>query len=98
MYVDMRNGASNVWRQPVDGGPPQQITNFKSGRIFRFAWSRDGKTLICEREAVLNDLALITQPSDAGSLRDRNFYLSPSKSGLLVHYEIGSCIRPPQPD
>ena len=29
----------------MDGKKPHQITDFPSGRIFSFAWSRDGKSL-----------------------------------------------------
>lgn len=54
-YVDRRKGVSNIWAQPIDGGPPRQVTHFDSGSIFNFAWSKNG------------DLALSrgTQTSDA---------------------------------
>jgi Tol biopolymer transport system component len=61
-YVDTRNGVSNLWSQPVDGGPARQLTDFKSGQIFRFAWSPDGK-----RAA----LACGSQTSDVVLLRDQ---------------------------
>src|SRR6266849_5501717 len=61
-YVDTRNGVSNLWSQPVDGGPPWQLTDFKSGQIFRFAWSPDGK-----RAA----LACGSQTSDVVLLKDQ---------------------------
>jgi eukaryotic-like serine/threonine-protein kinase len=61
-YVDTRNGVSNLWSQPVDGGPPRQLTGFKSGLIFRFAWSPDGK-----RAA----LACGSQTSDVVLLKDQ---------------------------
>lgn len=44
-YVVTRNGVSNIWRQPLTGGPPVQITRYSVGRIFSFAWSPDGKWL-----------------------------------------------------
>jgi Tol biopolymer transport system component/predicted Ser/Thr protein kinase len=62
-YVDTRNGVSNLWSQPVDGGPPRQLTDFKSGQIFRFAWSPDGK-----RAA----LACGSQTSDVVLLKDQD--------------------------
>jgi Tol biopolymer transport system component len=58
-YVDERDGASNIWSQPVDGSPPKPLTNFTSDKIFRFAWSRDGKRLAFERGAEINDVTLI---------------------------------------
>lgn len=60
-YVDTREGISNLWRQPIDGSAPQQMTQFKTGRIFRYAWSPDGKMLVCERGTAFNDLVLISQ-------------------------------------
>jgi Tol biopolymer transport system component/DNA-binding winged helix-turn-helix (wHTH) protein len=44
-YVVTRNGVSNIWRQPLDGGSTVQITHFTAGRIFSFAWSPDGRWL-----------------------------------------------------
>ncbi len=44
-FVVTRNDVSNIWRQPLTGGPPVPITNYSVGRIFSFAWSPDGKWL-----------------------------------------------------
>ena len=44
-YVVTRNGVSNIWRQPLSGGPPMPITNYRTSEIFSFAWSPDGKWL-----------------------------------------------------
>ena len=43
-FVLALNGAANIWEQPIAGGPRRQITNFPTGLIFDFAWSRDGKS------------------------------------------------------
>jgi Tol biopolymer transport system component len=59
-YALTRGGASNIWRQALAGGPPKQITNFKSDRIFFFAWSRDGKQLALERGNTPSDVVLIS--------------------------------------
>ena len=39
----------NVWAQPLDGGEPKQLTNFKSNGVLNYAWSRDGKQLAVTR-------------------------------------------------
>jgi len=44
-YVVTSNGVSNIWRQPLTGGPRRPITKFRTGKIFSFAWSRDGRWL-----------------------------------------------------
>jgi serine/threonine protein kinase len=36
LYVDDRGGVSNLWSQPIDGGPAKQFTQFKSDQIFTF--------------------------------------------------------------
>jgi eukaryotic-like serine/threonine-protein kinase len=59
-YIFTRQDVSNVWSKPIDGGPARQLTNFATERIFRFAWSRDGKFLACERGMDLNDAVLIS--------------------------------------
>jgi hypothetical protein len=59
-YIDRRGGTSNIWSQPIEGGPATQLTDFKSGEIFNFAWSSDGKRLACTRGSVISDAVLIS--------------------------------------
>jgi Tol biopolymer transport system component/predicted Ser/Thr protein kinase len=59
-YLLTRSGATNVWEQPLTGGDPRQITKFASGRIFDFAWSRDGKQLLLSKGIENNDVILIS--------------------------------------
>lgn len=58
-YVEHRAGVSNIWRKPIDGSPPKQLTNFKSDRIFLHDWSSDGKRLAVARGAWSSDVVLI---------------------------------------
>ncbi len=58
-YVDLRNGVSNIWAQPLDGSPAKQLTNFTTDRIIAYAWSRDGKRLACARGNQNSDVVLI---------------------------------------
>ena len=59
-YVLTRNGVSNIWQQKLTGGPPKQITNFESGLIFDFDWSRDARQLALTRGSESSDVILIT--------------------------------------
>ncbi|MEP6912406.1 MAG: hypothetical protein ABI923_06610, partial [bacterium] len=59
-YVDVRGGISNIWRQSLDGGPPSQLTFFKSDQIFSYDWSHDGKQLACERGLETTDVVSIS--------------------------------------
>jgi Tol biopolymer transport system component len=58
-YVDTQT-ATNIWVQPVDGGPPRQFTHFANdGRtIWDFAWSADGKRLAVGRARATNNIVL----------------------------------------
>src|SRR5207248_77368 len=58
-YVDTRNGVSNVWRQSLNGGWPQQVTNFKSGLIFNFVWLPGGRDLAVARGSTTRDAVRI---------------------------------------
>ena len=57
IYCVSRNDSSNVWSQPLDGGPPKQLTDFKSETIQGFDWSHDDRLLVSRgftaREIVL---------------------------------------------
>ncbi len=57
-YIDMRNGAANLWVQPMDGTPAHALTAFTSGQIFSFDWSRDGR-LVYSRGMTTSDVVLI---------------------------------------
>ena len=60
LYSLTRNGITNIWSQPIDGGSPKQLTDFKFDQIFRFNWSRDGKQLVLARGNVTSDVVMIT--------------------------------------
>lgn len=59
-YLDSRQGVTNVWAQPLAGGPPRQLTHFTSDLIFAYAWSRDGKQLALARGIVTSDVVLLS--------------------------------------
>jgi tricorn protease len=59
-YIDSRGGVSNIWMQPIDGGQPVQLTDFKTDLIFTFDWSRDGRQLVLSRGVVMSDVVLFS--------------------------------------
>jgi dipeptidyl aminopeptidase/acylaminoacyl peptidase len=59
-YLLTRSGATNVWEQPLTSGDPHQVAKFSSGRIFSFAWSRDGKQLLLSKGNESSDVILIS--------------------------------------
>jgi Tol biopolymer transport system component len=55
-----QQGFSDIWRQPLDGSPPQRIThlNVEGGLLFDF--SPDGKRLVLSRQLWTSDLLLLS--------------------------------------
>jgi hypothetical protein len=62
-YPVTRGGISDVWRQPLSGGPPKQLTHFTSGQINNIYWSGDGKTLAASRGTRTADIVLLKSPT-----------------------------------
>lgn len=58
-YVKVGGNVSNIWVQPIAGGPPRQLTNFDSELIYNFAFSRDGR-LAMSRGHQVSDVVLIS--------------------------------------
>ena len=59
-YLQTKNGVTNVWEQPLDGGPAKQVTKFASGLIFDFSWTKDGKNLLLARGDESSDVVLLS--------------------------------------
>ncbi len=64
-FVASRGNASNIWKQPLEGGEPTQLTNFKPGptesRIVYYTLSPDGKQFAVTRRSFAQpDMVLIT--------------------------------------
>ncbi len=62
-YLVTRGGVTNVWRQPLSGGPAKQLTHFTSDLAQTFAWSTDGKTLAIARGTRTADIVLLKSSS-----------------------------------
>jgi len=53
-------GDANIWEQPLEGGNPRRITNFKPGlEISTFRWSTNGKKLLLTRRKVKSNVVLM---------------------------------------
>jgi Tol biopolymer transport system component/DNA-binding winged helix-turn-helix (wHTH) protein len=58
-YMVTHDGITNLWEQPITGGPPKALTNFKDKLMYNYAWSRDGKRLACVRGDESSDVVMI---------------------------------------
>ncbi len=60
-YAITRDRSGNIWEQPVNGGPPRQVTHFLPGEDIRgFAWSKDGRQLAVVRGHVNSNVVVIS--------------------------------------
>ena len=59
-YLTTRGGATNVWEQRLTGGTPRPITNFISGRLFDFSWTRDGRQLLLAKGERTSNVVLFS--------------------------------------
>lgn len=59
-YIVTRDGVSNIWSMPIDGGAPKQLTNFTTDQIAWFDLSRDGKPTLFSRGSTTKDVVLIS--------------------------------------
>ena len=61
-YVVEKRGAGNIWKQPLDGSPAEQVTQFTEDRIYHYDRSNDGSRLVLARGRILRDIVLIINP------------------------------------
>ncbi len=59
-YARNLDGVGNIWRQPLSGGAPFQVTRFESDQLFWFARSLDGRRDATARGKVITDVVRIT--------------------------------------
>jgi DNA-binding winged helix-turn-helix (wHTH) protein/Tol biopolymer transport system component len=59
-YLLTREGATNLWEQPLLGAEAKQLTEFTSGLIFDFSWSSDHTKLLLTRGSVSSDVILLS--------------------------------------
>ena len=60
IYAVRTHRVGNLWRQPLAGGPPAPITNFRTEDLFEFAFSPDFKQIALARGKETSDLVLIS--------------------------------------
>ncbi len=59
-YLRVENQISNIWEQPLAGGPPKEVTHFTSGHIEDFVWSADRSDLFFTKDITTTEVVLLT--------------------------------------
>ncbi len=57
-FVMSANGVRNIWRQPLGGGPPAQITYFENDDLIHFSRCAEGR-LLCTRGTTTRSAIMI---------------------------------------
>jgi hypothetical protein len=60
LYRVRTNKVANLWRQPLAGGTPAPITDFRTDDLFDFGFSPDFKRIALARGKETSDLVLIS--------------------------------------
>lgn len=58
-FIAYRDWANGIWKQNIDGGPPERIVGLPEEKIYSFGWSRDGKQFAYARGNEIRDVVLI---------------------------------------
>lgn len=59
-YISSVNRTATILRQPLDGGEPQEIVAVPNERIFNFAWSSDGNSIVVSRGQESRDAVVLS--------------------------------------
>jgi Tol biopolymer transport system component/DNA-binding winged helix-turn-helix (wHTH) protein len=59
IFHKTENQIVNLWKQPLTGGPPSRLTDFKSDVIFNYTLTPDGRRIILARGQVSINVVLI---------------------------------------
>jgi Tol biopolymer transport system component len=59
VYIVHQKNVCNIWKQPIEGGEPQQLTDFTNGACYNLSFSLDGSRLYIARGDELRDAILI---------------------------------------
>ena len=60
VYIVHQKNVCNLWKQPIDGGKPEPLTDFTNGSCYSLDFSWDGTQLYVARGDELRDAVLIT--------------------------------------
>lgn len=59
IYIDKQNAAQNLWKQPLNGNPPERVTNFTEDQILHHDTTADRSEMILSRGGRRRDIAII---------------------------------------
>jgi Tol biopolymer transport system component len=61
LYQLTTRGAANLWRQPIAGGLPVQMTRFQNETIFGYAWAAGQNRWAISRGDISRDVVLVSE-------------------------------------
>jgi Tol biopolymer transport system component/C-terminal processing protease CtpA/Prc len=97
-YMSDRSGAENIWRVDVSDGAvaaPVQVTRFTGGRTLWPSISRDGRTIVFERDFAVWKLETATGSAAAVPIARRGAPASPGVEHLRLTNQIRELVLSP---
>ena len=82
-FMSDRSGAENIWMQPI-GGSARQVTQFRAGRVLWPDLSRDGRTMVFERDFGIWTLDVASGRAAAVPIRRRGASTGPVTEHLSL--------------
>lgn len=61
-YVVEKRGIGNIWKQSLDGSPPEPVTQFTEDRIYYYDRNNATNSFVLARGRLLRDIVLIRNP------------------------------------
>ena len=59
IYICHSGRSTQVWSQPIDGGPPERVAQPLPDDVLHAVWSRDGNRIVYLQRQIKTDLALV---------------------------------------
>ena len=82
-YMSDRSGAENIWMKPLSG-QPKQITQFRAGRVLWPDISKDGRTIVFERNFGIWTLDVDSGRATEVPIRRRGASIGPVSEHLTL--------------
>jgi tricorn protease len=94
-FMSDRTGAENIWTQPVGGGSPRQLTQFRAGRVLWPDISTDGRTIVFERDFSIWSLDVSSGKAAQVPIRRRGASIGPVSEHLTLNANFSNLALSP---
>ncbi|MEO8372455.1 MAG: peptidase S41, partial [Candidatus Solibacter sp.] len=94
-FMSDQGGAENLWEKSLKGGAPEQVTQFRDGRVLWPSISYDGKTIVFERDFSIWKLDTATGKAAKIEIARRGATGTPEVSHLTLTTQFRDLVLAP---